>query len=335
MQWREWILPAMRSAGRLVADNTAGPSLPARDAPLGAEPAAADARLLGLDRLEHGDRLDRMHFAFDHGLAGNRLFDLERLLQLARSTAQERPDDLYYDAGHVEAGSRWSDMPPCDFSVSDALRRIESTDAWIILRRAQLDRDYAPLLDRCMSDILDAGGAALARRIRAREAIVIITSPRRVTAYHMDRECGFLLQISGCKEIDLYDGNDREVLPEREIELFWTRDNNAPRYRPDLQERATTYRLTPGRGVHIPVHAPHWIRNGDNVSISVNINFLPPDSERGHIYRANYHLRQLGLTPTPPFRSPIRDAVKRPLGGLSFVARNAYRQARTKLRRSP
>lgn len=305
-----------------------------RHAPVRSGAAASGTRILGLDPVAHGAQLDRVHFAFDHGLAGDPLFDLERLLHLAQTTAETRPDDIYYDAGQVEAGSRWSDMPPCDFSVADALRRIQTTNAWIILRRANLDCAYAPLLERCMSDVLEAGGAALARRAREREAIVIITSPNRVTAYHMDRECGFLLQIRGSKEIDLYDQNDREVLPEREIELFWTRDNNAPAYRPHLQERATTYRLTPGRGVHIPINAPHWIRNGDNVSISLNINFLPPDSERGNIYRANYHLRQLGLTPTPPFHSPIRDAVKRPLGGLSLFARSAYRRVRTKLRRS-
>ena len=31
--------------------------------------------------------------------------------------------------------------------------------------------------------------------------------------------------------------------------------------------------LLPGQGVHIPVDAPHWVRNGPVVSVSLNINF--------------------------------------------------------------
>ena len=139
----------------------------------------------------------------------------------------------------------------------------------------------------------------------------------RVTAFHMDRECGFLLQVRGSKEINLFNQGDREVVPESEVEAFWTKDNNAPVYRPHLQDRATIYRLAPGNGVHIPINAPHWIRNGDNVSVSVNINFIAPETERGNIYRANYLLRQLGLNPTPPFRSPLLDRIKSPIGGFS------------------
>jgi hypothetical protein len=277
-------------------------------------------------------KVDRAHFAIQHRLSGSNLFDLPRLLALAQTTQQTRPDDLYYDAGTIEPGQRWTDIPACGFSVTDAIRRIEEADAWIILRRAHLDPDYAPLLDQCMADILDVGGPALARRMKDREALIIITSPKRVTAFHMDRECGFLLQVRGSKEINLFDQGDRDVVTESEVETFWTRDNNAPTYRPHLQDRATVYQLAPGNGVHIPINTPHWIRNGDNVSVSVNINFICPETERGHIYRANYLLRQLGLDPTPPFHSPLLDKIKVPLGGVSMLARETYRRARSAYR---
>jgi hypothetical protein len=288
-----------------------------------------DRQVLLFNEQEFRTKLDRAHFALGHRLSGSSLFDLPRLLDLARTTAETRPDDLYYDAGTIEPGQRWHDIPACGFSVTDAIDRIEHADAWIILRRAHLDPEYAPLLDACMADILNAGGPALARRMKEREALIIITSPKRVTAFHMDRECGFLLQVRGSKEINLFNQGDRDVVPESEVETFWTKDNNAPVYRPHLQDRATVYQLAPGGGVHIPINAPHWIQNGDNVSISVNINFICPETERGNIYRANYLLRRLGLNPTPPFRSPLLDRIKNPLGGFSMLTRDAYRTARS------
>jgi hypothetical protein len=284
--------------------------------------------VLCFDEQEFLKKIDRAHFAIRHRLSSSKLFDLPRLLALAQTTQQTRPDDLYYDAGTIEPGQRWTDIPACGFSVTDAIRRIEEADAWIILRRAHLDPDYAPLLDRCMADILEVGGPELARRMKEREALIIVTSPKRVTAFHMDRECGFLLQVRGSKEINLFDQGDRDVVTESEVETFWT-----PTYRPHLQDRATAYQLAPGDGVHIPINTPHWIRNGDNVSVSVNINFICPETERGHIYRANYLLRRLGLNPTPPFHSPLLDKIKVPLGGASMLARETYRRARSAYRR--
>jgi len=68
--------------------------------------------------------------------------------------------------------------------------------------------------------------------------------------------------------------------------------------------------MRPGTGVHIPVNAPHWLENQNNVSVSLSVNFQFKDSMRANPYRANYLLRRLGLHPTPPGRLPWLDAVK-------------------------
>ena len=87
-------------------------------------------------------------------------------------------------------------------------------------------------------------------------------------------------------------------------------DFNAAVYKPQFQNRAVSYKLAPGRGVHIPVNCPHWIENDDNVSISLSVNFQFKDSFRANPYRANFLLRKFGLQPTPPGRSPILDSLK-------------------------
>lgn len=246
---------------------------------------------------------------------------MPRLLELARLTAAQRPADVYFDAGDVGIGQRWSDAPKLSDPVHAVLERIESANAWIILRRADRHPEYRALMAALLDQVTATAGGRATRHVVGREMILFIASPQRVTSYHIDRECSFLFQIQGTKEVSLFEQTDREVLPEEEIERFWTVDSNAPRYKPELQGRATTVLLRPGTGVHIPVNAPHWLRNGPEPSISVNVNVVYVGRERAHAYRANYHLRRLGLKPTPSNRLLLLDLAKQPLGAAAHGAR--------------
>jgi hypothetical protein len=272
--------------------------------------------LLLIDRDKFRQNFNKRNFILSHRLCGNPLFSLPRIIELARDTALSRPDDIYYDSGVTDLNERWG-TSPSSFPVDETIRRIETAGAWIAIKRAEHDPAYAKLLADCMSDILEVSGHELERNMRYKKVDVFVTSPKRVTTYHIDSESGFLLQIAGSKEISLFRCDDREVLPEEEIEQFWTVDRNAPRYRPHLQHHADQLTLEPGMGVHIPINAPHWVQNGNNISISVSINYHCLASERANIYRVNYYLRnKLGVTPTPPFRSPARDFVKRSVGSI-------------------
>jgi hypothetical protein len=133
------------------------------------------------------------------------------------------------------------------------------------------------------------------------------------------------LQVHGDKQLNVFPPDDREVVTEQEIERFYTTDTNAAIYRPHLQDRADVITLRPGLGVHIPVHAGHWLRNGDNISISVSINYHSYAGERASLYFVNHYLRKFGIAPTPPFRSPLLDAVKRPIGVIGGRLRDKIR----------
>jgi hypothetical protein len=56
---------------------------------------------------------------------------------------------------------------------------------------------------------------------------------------------------------------------------------------------------------------PHWVENGDNVSISVSINFRFVDRTVPDIYRLNSYLRRLRLHPRLPGESALSDGVKK------------------------
>jgi hypothetical protein len=292
--------------------------------------AAPAGALLDLDGAAFLQNFNQRVFEVQHRLAAHPLFTLPRLIELARDTAQNRPGRLYYDAGDIGIETRWEDAPKSAFPVEETIRRIDSAGAWIILWDANLDREYQPLLDRCMREIFAAAEPGLEKRLKKKEIIIFITSPNRVSSYHIDRECNFLLQILGRKEISIFDHRDRLVLPETEIERFWTIDHNAATYKPELQHRASVITLEPGNGVHIPVNSPHWVKNGDNVSISASFNFQFHDTERANVYRTNYYLRKLGLNPRPPFRSPAIDLGKNALYAAGRAAHRLYCTVRGK-----
>jgi Cupin-like domain len=255
-------------------------------------------------------KFDKFSFAFRHKLAGHPVFQLSRLMELAEETQSARPADLYYDAGAIDVNQRWDRTPRPEFSARDAIQRIEHCGAWIVLKRADKNKEYAAVLQECMAELQEYTGLNLERVMKIQEVILFVTSPKRITTYHIDRECSLLLQIQGHKHISIFDRNDRKVLPEEEIERFWSVDHNAPRYKPELQHHATVYELRSGNGVHIPVNCPHWVQNGSNISVSLNVNFQYRDTMRANLYRANFLLRKMGIQPTPPGVSPGKDKFK-------------------------
>ena len=263
-------------------------------------------------------KFNKERFTFTHHLADNPLFQLPRLLELAKTTETQRRKDLYFDMGDVEIGQRWDQVPASNLTVEESIHRIQNCNAWVILRHANKDPEYSALLNACTSQLLELTKRELEKSLKWKEVILFITSPNRTSSYHIDRECNFLCQIRGSKMIHLFDQHDQEVLPEAEKERFWSVDNNAALYKPQFQDRAFSFQMLPGNGVHIPINAPHWLKNGDDISISLSINFAFQDSDRQHIYRANYLLRKLGMHPTPPFQSPEKDAMKRKFVGSAM-----------------
>jgi hypothetical protein len=157
--------------------------------------------------------------------------------------------------------------------------------------------------------VLELTGKEIVKDIKWFEAILFITSPNRVTKYHIDRECSWLLQIHGEKEMHLFDRNDKDVLPDEELERYWAVSNIA-KYKPEFESHAKVFTLRPGTGVHSPVNTPHWLQNGDNVSVSLNINFQFHEHAWENLYRANHWLRRIGVKPAARGVHPAMDRMK-------------------------
>lgn len=259
--------------------------------------------------------LNRLPHEFAHTLAGNPLFELSRLVDLAEKVATRRNPhlvggDVYFNDGLIEPGEKPSrpDLPRT--AAADLIRKIDTAQAWIILKHVEREPGYCEVLESCIRDILQLSGPELLRKIKWFEAILFITSPNRVTEYHLDREVSWILQLQGDKEIHVFDRADKDVVPDQELEVYWTADNRAARYKAEYESRAIVYQMRPGSGVHIPINSPHWLRNGNNISVTLNVNFQFHDRYWANLYRANYHLRRAGMTPHPPGAHPTSDRLK-------------------------
>ncbi len=87
--------------------------------------------------------------------------------------------------------------------------------------------------------------------MKMRSGVVLITSPNRVSSYHIDPDCNYLCQIRGEKVIHVFDRYDRELLPEEELERFWAFDKSAAIYKERFQNLRVQLRLEAGSwGAH-------------------------------------------------------------------------------------
>lgn len=256
------------------------------------------------------ENFDEKPFEFSHRFtADHPLFQLSRLRQLLENPVT-RPG-VYFDAGDIGIGQRWDSVPERKQTLEETFDRVDNAGAWILMKRVQHDPDYNQLLVQCLDEVQRLSGRQIDQDKKSQEAIIFLTSPHRVTSYHIDRECNFLMQVRGDKEISVFDRNDRDVLPEAELETFWSKDNNAGVYKPQYQDRAHVFVMRPGTGVHIPVNSPHWLKNGNNVSVSLSISYQYKDWRRKYVFQANYYLRRMGINPTPPGKSALLDNAKR------------------------
>src|SRR6266511_2072604 len=140
----------------------------------------------------------------------------------------------------------------------------------------------------------------------------------------LDPEYNFLLQIRGKKQINIWNSGDRSVLSEITLERYFSDVDRQIVFKEEYQQKAAIFELTPGAGLHFPTVAPHWVRNGDEVSVSFSITFRTPASERRRVvYCANADLRGKGLNPRPPGASTFRDLAKY----YGFRARSGIKRA--------
>jgi hypothetical protein len=82
-------------------------------------------------------------------------------------------------------------------------------------------------------------------------------------------------------------------------------------YAKEHEKHATVFHAEPNTGAYMPTTAPHWVKNGDNVSVTMSFTYFSRETvRRAQLHRANHKLRKLGITPASVGTNRLVDDVK-------------------------
>jgi hypothetical protein len=282
-------------------------SMPLTSSSPAPHPIPSPIPLVQLDRGEARSKFPFRPFLVRHRLTAHPLFALPRLMDLVRSLPEE---NVEYNAGDLPISIDPAVTPRSGLSIEETLRRIEDCGSWMVLKFVERDPAYRELLDRCVDEVLEQAGSPLSG-VGQRAAFIFVSSPRAVTPYHIDPEHNFLLQIRGSKTMNVFPESDRSLISEQELEGFYSGAHRNLVFHERYQDKAEAFHLEPGDGVHVPITAPHWVQNGDQVSVSWSFTFRSDFSARREsVYKVNHRLRGLRVTPAPVGAHPSIDAAK-------------------------
>ncbi len=265
-------------------------------------------------------------FAVTHELQDNPLLTLEAIAELADYLDPET--NVEHNLGDVPEVLPDGEAPRLEISPGEIVRTIDTNRSWMVLKRIEDHPAYRDLLENTLSEVT-AAVAAKEGPIRRREGFIFISAPNSVTPTHIDPEYNFLLQIRGSKEMIVGQYADR-ASEDYEVERYY---GGGHRNLKEMPADATSFPLTPGDGVFVPLHAPHVVRNGPDPSISLSVTWNTEASDRNALVHAfNARLRALKLSPNPPGSRPAVDRAK---AGSWQAARSAIRGARRLRNREP
>lgn len=278
------------------------------------------ANLLEIDSQSFADGFSERSFKVRHSLLDHPLLTIESIARLADELPAEsvwrRPGNRAVD---VACPGEDPDLGP----PSETIRGIEENGRWVMLRFIEQVPDYAALVNSCLDDV-EPYLAGREGGMTRRNGYLFLSSPSAVTPVHFDSEHNLLLQIRGTKEVSVSEFAD-ERMRRRAIDRHWDR------VQPDfaaLAAEAKTYQLLPGEGVYMAPFLPHWVRNGDAVSISLSIPFYTEVALRAeHVNKVNARLRRIHLHPRPVGESEGLDKAKAGLLKTGLKVREVVRRS--------
>lgn len=242
-----------------------------------------------------------------HRLLGHPLFELEALVALAQRI---RPVDVEYNRGDLPVGLDPTATPSNGLGVAETIRRIEQCGSWMVLKFIEQDAEYRELLHSVLAELEPVARAATGQMLKL-EGFIFISSPDAVTPFHFDPEHNILLQLRGRKRMTVFPASDENIASGEAHEAFHKGAHRNLPWRDEFAEKGEAFELTPGKGIYVPVKAPHWVKNGPEPSISFSITWRSEWSYRESDARGfNAMLRRIGLRPSPPARYPSQNLAK-------------------------
>ena len=258
--------------------------------------------------------LDRLTGAYperavvlEHKLADHPLLTLPALIALA---GRMRSASVEHNLGALPVGVAPEDVPDNGLDPVATLQGIETNGSWMVLKFIEQDPAYARLLDEVLTPVEAAVASATGPMLK-REGFVFVSSPHAVTPFHMDPEHNILAQVRGTKTFTVWPAGVERFAPAVEHERFHGGGHRNLPWDDAFLAAGEAHELTSGRAIYVPVKAPHFVRNGADVSVSLSITWRSAWSFREqYAHGWNGWLRGRGLTPSAPHRYPADNHLK-------------------------
>jgi hypothetical protein len=242
-----------------------------------------------------------------HGLAGHDLLTPESLAKLARRI---RAVDVEYNRGDLPVGLDPADVPANGLEVEETIRTIETNGSWMVLKFVEQDPEYRAFLHDILAELEPVVAVATGAMLKL-QGFIFLSSPGSVTPFHFDPEHNILLQVRGTKRMIVFPAGDESIAHGAHHEAFHAGGHRNLPYDERFASRGEAFDLVPGRGIYVPVKAPHWVQNGPGTSISLSITWRSQwsyDEEYAHGF--NRLVRRIGVRPRMTRRHPRGNRLK-------------------------
>lgn len=248
------------------------------------------------------------HAKLCHELADHPLFAREALAALAERLP---PDRVEYNRGDLPLGLRAEDTPANGLSVGETIRGIDINGSWMVLKNVERDNAYGALLESALAELTPLVEPRTGPMLH-KEAFIFLSSPGSITPFHMDPEHNILLQIEGEKTMTVFSAGDATLVPPTHSESFHDGGHRNLLWQDEFLGKGTAVMLHRGDALLVPVKAPHFVKNGDAVSISFSITWRSERSvAEGELHSLNARLRDWSLPVLPVGSAPEKQFVRR------------------------
>ncbi len=243
----------------------------------------------------------------NHALGDHPLLTIERLAVLGETLPAA---SVEYNKGDLPTGIDPALVPANGLSIGDTIRHVETSGSWAVLKNIEQVPEYEALLLGLLAELKPHIEKKTGQMMRP-QGFIFVSSPDAVTPYHFDPEHNILLQLRGTKVMTQFPAGDARFAPDETHEGY---HKGGPRnlvWSDDLAAGGTEWPLAPGEALFVPVMAPHHVKNGPSVSISLSITWRSDWSFAESDARAfNGILRRWGVRPRAPGRYPAQNKAK-------------------------
>lgn len=242
-----------------------------------------------------------------HHLREHPLLAIEMLAKLGEALPEA---SVEYNKGDLPVGIDPALVPANGLSIGDTIRMVETSGSWAVLKNIEQQPQYEALLSGLLTELKPFIEEKTGRMLKP-QGFIFVSSPDAVTPYHFDPEHNILMQLRGTKVMTQFPAGDARFAPDETHEGYHTGGHRNLVWRDELAAGGTEWPLKPGDALFVPVMAPHHVKNGPAVSISLSITWRSDWSFAEADARAfNGVLRKVGIRPAAPGRFPAQNKAK-------------------------